>query len=57
MAVVINEFEVIAAPSPATESAAKGPEKAEAPPAAPTMHDIAQVMRRLAERAERVRAH
>ena len=57
MAVVINEFEVIAAPPPATDSASKGSEKAEPPPTPPTMHDIAQIVRRHAERAERVRAH
>jgi hypothetical protein len=54
MPVVINEFEVIPAPA----------ETAPAEPAAPrpaasglTPHDIEHVVERLAERAERVRAH
>jgi hypothetical protein len=57
MGVVINEFEVIAAPPQATDSASKGPEKAEPKPAPPTIHDIVPILRRQAERAERVRAH
>jgi hypothetical protein len=57
MAVVINEFEVIAAPPPAADSASQGPEKAAPPPSPPTIHDIAHIVRRHAERAERVRAH
>jgi hypothetical protein len=57
MAVVINEFEVVAAPPPATASPPKGPAQPARPPASSTTHDIASVLRRQADRAERVRAH
>ncbi len=57
MAVVINEFEVIAAPPAAPEATAKGSEKAEPWPAPPMVHDLGRVMRYYAVRAERVRAH
>ena len=57
MAVVINEFEVIAAPPAAPEATAKGSEKAEPWPAPPMVHDLGRVMRYYAVRRERVRAH
>jgi hypothetical protein len=57
MAVVINEFEVVAAPPPATASPPKGPPKPERPPASSTTHDIASVLQRQADRGERLRAH
>lgn len=57
MAVVINEFEVIAAPPPAPESGAKPAEKTEAPPSPTIVHDVVRLMRWHAARAERVRAH
>lgn len=56
MAVVINEFEVIAAP-PTPEAAAKGAEKTDTPKAPPVPHDVVRIVRWHAGRAERVRAH
>jgi hypothetical protein len=54
MAVVINEFEVVAeAPPPATT--AQGTEAT--PPAQPTPRDVERMMRHRIERALRVLAH
>ncbi len=54
MAIVINEFEVVSEPPPAQAPDKKPPQ----PPAEPpTPHDIANVLRRLRERCERLRAH
>jgi hypothetical protein len=56
MAVVINEFEVIAEPAPATRAATM-PEGADPEPAAIwTAHDVEQIVRRQREREARVRA-
>lgn len=56
MAVVINEFEVVAeAPKAAEVPAAPGGN--EAPPAPSTPRDIERIMRRQLERFERVWAH
>jgi len=57
MAVVINEFEVVAAPPPATATPKKAPAKPERPPGSSTAHDIASALQRQADRGERVRAH
>jgi hypothetical protein len=57
MAVVINEFEVVAAPPPATATPTKVPAKPERPPGSSTAHDIASALQRQADRGERVRAH
>lgn len=57
MAVVINEFEVIAAPPTPPDLTAKGSDKAEPAPAPPTVHDVVRLMKWYAVRAERVRAH
>ena len=56
MAVVINEFEVVAAPPPATATPAKAAAKPERLPASSTAHDIASALQRQADRGERVRA-
>jgi hypothetical protein len=54
VAVVINEFEVVAEPPPA-----KAPDQArqEKPQEPPSPHDIENVLRRRHERCERLRAH
>ncbi len=53
MPVVINEFEVIPAPS-----SGEPPAEPERPaPAGTTPLDVEQIVRRARERAERVRAH
>lgn len=54
MAVVINEFEVVPAPSDAPASA---PASDRPGPAGPTPHDIERIVERAAERGRRVRAH
>jgi hypothetical protein len=56
MAVVIQDFEVIAAPPPASQQ----PSAQASPPVrmpGPTPGDIARVIEHQKERAERVRAH
>ncbi len=53
MPVVINEFEVVPAPS----SGAPSPQPAQPAPAGVTPLDVEQIVRRAHERAERVRAH
>ena len=55
MAVVINEFEVVAEPlnPPAQDSTAA----AEPPPPPSTPHDLERVLRRQRERAARLWAH
>ena len=56
MTVVIHDFEVVAEKPPATEPA--GAAAAHAQPVAPsTPQDIDRVVRRIAERGARVRAH
>ena len=55
MAVVINEFEVIAASPPPPEATPKGAEKTEPWPAPPMVHDLGRVMRFYAERRARPR--
>ena len=57
MGVVINEFEVIAASSQSGASTPKKPDQADPKPVASTIHDIVPILRRQAERAERIRAH
>ena len=54
MAVVINDFEVVAEPPPGAERG-EGAATA-APPAAPTPQEIELINRHLDERAARVRA-
>jgi hypothetical protein len=56
MAVVINEFEVVAERPAATppNPVAKPPEN---PPPAPTLHDIARIIQRQMERQARLWAH
>ena len=56
MSVVINEFEVVAEP-PAPTSGGEVAEAAPAPAAAPTPHDVEQIVRRQTERLARVWAH
>ena len=53
MAVVINEFEVVAEPPPAPAAAADKQEK----PAPPVPLDVERLLRRHEERQARVRAH
>jgi hypothetical protein len=55
MAVVINEFEIIAQPPPPVPSAT-APEGSEAEPPVWTAHDIEEIVRRQRERDARVRA-
>ncbi len=57
MPVVINEFEVVAEPPPASQST--GPKPPGTAPSAPTPtpHDIERIVRRQIERCARVRAH
>ena len=56
MAVVINDFEVISEPAPATRVTTTA-ESADAGPAAVwTAHDVERIIRREAERTARVRA-
>ncbi len=54
MAVIINEFEVVAEPP-----SEKVPDKTPSPPPAQssTPHDVENILRRQRERCERVRAH
>jgi hypothetical protein len=56
MAVVINDFEVVAEPPAAAPSGADSPSESPAA-AAPTPQEIEQIMRRHRERCARVRAH
>jgi hypothetical protein len=61
MAVVINEFEVVAEPPPANQPAETGagakPSGTSTSEAAPTPQSIERIVRRQIERFARVRAH
>lgn len=54
MAIVINDFEVIAEPPPAP--GAPAPQDVEGPPQ-PSAPEVERVLRRLAERLMRIEAH
>ena len=55
MPVVINEFEVV--PEQRQPSQQQPPQPEAQPPAAPSAHELAELLRREIERAARVRAH
>ena len=57
MTVVIHEFEVVAEKPPSSEPAGAAASGQPAPVTPPTPQDIDRVVRRLAERCARVRAH
>jgi hypothetical protein len=58
MAVIINDFEIIAPASPQNAAGAPAPEATAAPASARIEpHDIEQVMQRHKERLARLRAH
>jgi hypothetical protein len=54
MTVIVNDFEVVAEPPPASESPAGS--GASAPPEGPTPHEVELINRRQHERAARVHA-
>ena len=59
MAVVINEFEVVAEPAPPSQNGAPADQQgqAEPPPAASTPLDMERIIEQQLARLERVRAH
>jgi hypothetical protein len=57
MAVVINEFEVVAEPPRQSEGAPAPGRGSEPTPQASTPRDVERIVRRLHERHARVRAH
>jgi len=56
MAVIINEFEVVAEPPPAERAKEPAPPAGSSASQAPTPAELQRVLRRLEERAARVRA-
>ena len=54
MAVVVNDFEVVAEPAPGSDAPAEEGAQAQSP--GPTPHELELVYRRQEERAARVRA-
>ena len=57
MPVLINEFEIVPAAEPAPESGPAAAGKPPAPPSATGPPDLDRVLRRIRERAARLRAH
>ena len=57
MAVVINDFEVVAEPQAGTRSADTPAADSSTPPAAPTPREVERLLRQQLERLARVQAH
>ena len=57
MAVIINEFEVVAEPSPVAKPPGTSTDESQQQPQPSTAHDIHRIMRQHMQRLARVRAH